>query len=155
MSEQILRFLVAALVSAALAALAAWQVQDWRYGAQIFEIRYRQADSNAKAYGRALAVGADRQRKKDEALNAANQRAQRLALASADLGAAAQRLRDELAAARSRLPDASCEATRAHAATLQRVFGECTAEYRAMAARAAGHASDALMFDQAWPEDPP
>ena len=154
MSTQILRYLAAFIVGGILAGLATWKVQGWHYGEQIFQIRFNQADSNAKAYSRAMAVGDERQRKKDKALHEANQRAQRLALASADLRTAADRLQHDLDAARSRLPQATCEATRAHAATLQRVFGECTAEYRAMAERAAGHASDALMFDQAWPEDP-
>lgn len=152
MSAQILRYLAVALIAAAGAFWAAWQAQDWRYGAQIFEIRFNQADAQAKAFGRAMAIGNARQLKKDKALNDANQRAQRLALASADLRTAADRLQHDLDAARAGLPAASCEATRAHAATLQRVFGECAREYRSMAERAAGHASDALMFEQAWPD---
>lgn len=152
MSAQILRYLAAFIAGGILAGLAVWQVQDWHYGEQIFEIRYHQADDQAKAYGRAMAKSNAQQLKKDKALYEANQRAQRLALASADLRTAADSLQRDLDATRARLSTAACEAVRARAATLDRVFGECKARYGAMAERAAGHASDALMFDQAWPD---
>lgn len=155
MSAQILRTLAFALIAAAAAFWAAWQAQDWRYGEQIFEIRYHQADAEAKAAGRALQRTATLQRKKDEALDAANKRAQRLALESAGLRTVADRLQRDLDAASAQLSSAPCQAVRDYATTLTRVFGQCKDRYRALGERAAGHASDALMFDQAWPEEPP
>lgn len=146
-----MNYLISALVGALLAFAAAWQVQDWRYGEQIFQIRYDEQKATSAAYGRALAKTAEFQRKKDEALNAANQRAQRQASAAASARADAVSLRDQLAAARADLSHASLDAARRYAAALSTVFAECTGALAEMAGAADGHASDSLMYQQAWP----
>ena len=67
-------------------------------------------------------------------------------------GAAAGQLRDELAAARGRLPTAPAEACRATAGAALELLGACAEEYRAVAAAADGHASDARTLSDAWPD---
>ena len=64
-------------------------------------------------------------------------------------------LRDELAASRSQLPDASCTSVRQYAATLSSVFGECAAETGGLAEKAGGHAIDTLKLQEAWPTNDP
>jgi hypothetical protein len=90
-----------------------------------------------------------------EAVNAAKKREQDLRR-DAD-GARGERdgLRDELAASRGELSRASCEAVRNRAAALTDVFDQCVGRYQGLAEKAGRHASDALMFSQAWPADQP
>ena len=61
-------------------------------------------------------------------------------------------LRDELAASRLQLPDASCTAVRDHAATLNTVLGRCTDRLERMAEAASGHATDSLKLQESWPK---
>ena len=143
--------LAAAILSAALAATGAWQVQAWRYGGQITRIELAQHDRAERAIRAALARATDLQHQKDEALNEATKRAQRNAVAAAAARTESDGLRDELAAARERLPDAACPTVRDYAATVGAVFGQCAAVFEDLARAADGHASDALMLEQAWP----
>ena len=86
-----------------------------------------------------------------EATNAARKR-EILARAAADAAAgAAGRLRDDLADLQRRLPSASLDACREHAATIGAVFNACVAEYGSVARDADAHASDAMTLEQAWP----
>ncbi|MES1979716.1 MAG: hypothetical protein V4451_16880 [Pseudomonadota bacterium] len=89
---------------------------------------------------------------KDDALNDANDRAQVNDAAGDLLANRVVSLRDELATERAKLPSSSLASCRAHAATLNAIFGECTASSRGLAKEAAGHASDSLMYQEAWPK---
>ena len=144
-----------ALGAGLLAAAGAWQVQEWRWSGDYKALQLDHAESTNRALRVAAQQGADLQRKKDDALNEAAARARDLANTGAALRTERERLLLDLAAARAGIDAAPIEALRAHAATLNRVFGECTREYSALAERAGGHASDALMFERAWPELPP
>lgn len=90
---------------------------------------------------------------KDDALKNANDRAQINDAAGDLLAADLVSVRDELAAERAKLPSASLASCRAHAATLNVIFGECAAASGGLAKEAAGHASDSLMFQEAWPKN--
>ena len=61
-------------------------------------------------------------------------------------------LRDQLAAATSRLPSATCDASREYATTINELFGQCAQAYQGMAEQADRHANDALMLQEAWPK---
>lgn len=143
--------LAAAILSAGLAATGAWQVQAWRYAGKISAIEIAQHDRAEKAIHTAMRRTAELQTKKDEALNEATKRAQRNAAAAAATRSERDSLRDELAAARERLPSAACPAVRDYAAAVNTVFGQCAAAFEDLAGKADGHASDALMLEQAWP----
>lgn len=109
----------------------------------------RQSDDIARAAREAK----DREtaEQQEKARHAQVQREQGLRAAADRLRAERDSLRDELADARQQLPTASCSSVREHAATLNAVFGACTAAFEGMAGAAAGHASDSLMYQQAWP----
>lgn len=141
----------AGLIGAAIAATGAWKVQDWRYTGQIAKIEKAYADAALKAQEAAKAKTKELQRQKDEAINDATKRAQRNAAAATAARADADGLRDQLAAARRELPNTSCAAARNYAATLSDVFGNCTRVLERISAEADGHASDSLMYQQAWP----
>lgn len=143
--------LAAAILSAALAATGAWQVQAWRYGGQIARIELAQHDRAEQAIRTAMARTTELQHQKDEALNEATKRTQRNAAAAAAARSERDSLRDELAAERERLPGAACPAVRNYAAAVNTVFSQCAAALEDLARAADGHASDALMLEQAWP----
>lgn len=65
----------------------------------------------------------------------------------------ADSLRDQLAAARSQLSTASRTSLAEYAATSSQLLAECGTAFTDMAKEASGHASDALMLEQAWPRD--
>jgi len=86
------------------------------------------------------------------ALNAAQKRTQAAQVAATLAADAAGRLRDDIADIQRRLPSASLDACRQHAAALGAVLDSCRAEYEAMGRDAQGHANDTLTLEQAWPK---
>ena len=142
---------------AALAVLAVALVgYGWLKGAEYGERKLdtRIAAENVATIAGLKAAGEKTkafQQKKDEALHAANERAKKAQVAAAAARATVDGLRSDLAAARNDMSSASLASIRKYAATLNAVFGECAAEVERLAGKAQGHASDALMFEQAWP----
>lgn len=78
-------------------------------------------------------------------------RNERLQAAASAAAATAGRLRNTIADLQQRLAGTTAEACHQTAATLATVFGECTEQYRALAAAADGHASDVRTLSDAWP----
>ena len=66
--------------------------------------------------------------------------------------AAGRRLRDDLTALRTRLPNAIPSAVLATADTLAGVLDQCQSDYRALAEVCDGHASDVQTLMEAWPK---
>ena len=143
--------LAAGILGAAVAFGAAWKVQDWRYGEQIATMQKEAAQATANAIKEAMKKTQEDQRRKDDALKEANIRSQKNALAAAAANRTADSLRDQLATARANLPNSTCEAARNYAAALSDVFGSCVKEYRELAEKATGHASDVKTLTEAWP----
>ena len=142
------------LVAGAIAAAAfgtAWTAQGWRYDKQISDIHAKQALALIEAQRQANETTAKLQQQADEAQR---EHARRVADIRSDATRArgvADRLRNDLATARATLPSATCSAARDYAATVNELFGECTATAGRLAEAADGHAADALMLQQAWP----
>jgi len=139
------------LIIAAVIALggfgAAWQLQEWRYGAKESERVEQQLESERLAAKGALR-NADRV---IEAQNKAEVNERGLRVAAAGARATADRLLDA--------KDAAIRAaTDSHAACLERTraFGELLgameAAGRGMAEKADRHASDAETLKNAWPQ---
>ena len=142
----------AALVAAAIAFGAAWKTQDWRYGDRINSIEATYAKAAKEAEKAARAKEQETATKLAKALDEANQRAQKNAALAHELDGDVIRVREQLAAARSGLPQASCETARNYAAALSDVYGSCIQEYRSLAEKADGAISDLKTLEQAWPE---
>jgi len=103
----------------------------------------------------AAAHRADERRQSEQtigALNAAQKRVQVAREAAAAANDAAGRLRDDIADIQRRLPSASLDACRQHAAALGAVLNSCRAEYEALGRDAQGHADDTRTLEDAWPK---
>lgn len=137
---------ILALVLLALALLAF----GWVQGANHEE--GQQAIRDMKAVSVNSEITARWAKGKDDALKNANDRAQINDAAGDLLADELVSLREQLAADRTQLPSVSLASCRAHAATLNTIFGECAADAGRLAKEAAGHASDSLMYQEAWPK---
>ncbi len=62
------------------------------------------------------------------------------------------RLRDDLAASRRELSQATADALRERTAALDDVFQQCGAAVESLAGAADRHSSDSLMYQRAWPK---
>lgn len=144
--------LIAAGAIAAVSFGAAWTYQGARYEREIADQRAEQLALLAEAQANARLETERMAKAKADA-----EQNHQIRLAALSRSAAAARnerdgLRDELAASRVQLPDASCSSVRQHAATLSAVFGECAAEIEGLAGQAQGHAIDSLKLQESWPK---
>ena len=63
-----------------------------------------------------------------------------------------QRCLEAGAATTVQLPSASCASVRDYATTLTGLFDQCAGAYQDMAGQAAGHAADARLMLESWPQ---
>ena len=143
--------LIAAAASLAIGLTTGWVANGWRLNGQIDRMVAEHSQALAQAGQNAMIESARLQGIKDEALNQANQIAQRNAAAAAAARSELSRLRKELAS-RSSLSNATCASTRDYAATLAIIFGECATRIGEMAADADGHAADSRTYQQSFPK---
>lgn len=141
---------IAAAVVAA--GLAGWTTNGWRLNAQIDRMITEHSQALAKANEQALLKYVAMEQKKQEALNEANRLAQRNASAAAVARDNADRLRDQLVTATSRVPTATVASVRNYATTVNSVFAECVREIEGLAKTADGHALDSRTLTGAWPK---
>ena len=151
---QVMRYAAALAVGAALA----WGAQGWRMGAQvqagktaIETLQRAHAEALTRATAGALNATIAWQKVKDDAIDRAQQRAK----AQAHSAAAARRERDSLrntiAAASLRLPDAAPSACTEYGAAVSGLLNQCAAAYQELAAVADGHVSTIRLMQDAWP----
>jgi hypothetical protein len=142
----------AALLSGALAFGAAWQVQAWRYGGQISDLKLEHAEAVASSAKTALKLTEHYRENADAAVKKAEARAAQNKRDADSLRAELDGLRGDLADVPDRIRNASREAVDQYAATATVVFGECAARYSELAISATGHASDVQTLMDAWPK---
>ena len=140
------------LAGLALAAASTWHVQAWRYDAQIADIRAQHSRALADAHQKALDDTIKMQRTKDDAIKAAEQRAKQNAAAAAAARADADSLRTQLDGVPARIARATDSAVREYAHASSVVFAECVRSYQELAGKADGHANDARLMLEAWPQ---
>ena len=142
--------LIALFCAAALVGVKFWELRLIDEGRSL-----ERADNNQKliaAQKESAEKTAAWQKQKDEALHEANERAIQAKADAERLRATNGGLRNELAVARGQLSSASCDSVRNRTAALTDVFEQCASRYSDLAGKADGHASDALMFEKAWPK---
>lgn len=156
--EMISTHVAAALLSAAIAATSTWHVQGWRMGAQVQTdktaletLRREHAESLTRATASALNATIQWQKVKDDAIESAQQRAKTQAANAAAARRDADGLRNTLAAASLRLPDATHAACTEYAAAVGGLLDQCGRAYQELAEQADGHASDVRVMLDAWP----
>ena len=137
----------AALISASIAATGAWQIQEWRFDAK------EKAHAEQKLVEvRQSAAAAIRQL--DNVLLAQNASAARAVRLRSDLDSA----RTELDRLRTALADSAGKDGAAptscpdRAATVSKLFLECSEQLTTLAGKADRHASDLRTLTDAWPK---
>jgi len=153
-------YVYAAVLLATFAAGAGgtYQLQAWRYGDEIAQIkataaqdREKTAQEKTAALQSALAETVRLQGVKDEAIHQAELKALSNAAALQQSRAESVRLRDELASARSQLSGSTCDSVRAYANAASVVLDQCSRAYQDLAGKADGHAAAVELMIAAWP----
>lgn len=122
------------------------------YERVLYKERHITAVEREKASEEARVQEANWRRKTEEAVALANDKARALAASALSNRRMVDGLRWEISNA-NRLAEGSESAARQYAATLGKLFGECSESYREMAERAEGHAIDAERLRAAWPQE--
>lgn len=145
-------------IALTLGAVLAWGAQSWRMGVQVQagktaveSLQREHAESLTRATGAALNATLKWQKVKDDAIDRAQQRAKAQAH-SADIARRERdSLRNTIAAASLRLPDATPSACTEYGAAVSGLLGQCSAAYQELAAVADGHVSTIRLMQEAWP----
>ena len=147
---------VAAFIGAvALGFMAAWQLQGLRLDALDVEFAKYRLDVErqaSEARQAAFKQQAAWLQEKEDALNAAKLREEKLRRDAAAAQSAARGLRDDLAALRERVSADSVEACQRYVGSLSDVLGECGERYSAVAGIADQCVSDVQTLTEAWPK---
>ena len=134
-----------------LAFAAGWLVNGWRADAAMSLLKQEHSEQVARNSAASLLTYSRMEKTKDEAIQQAQARAVTLQADAGRATAAADGLRKQLATANLRIAAASRAAVDEYAAAAGELLNSCTAEYRAVAAAADGHAADAGLISEAWP----
>lgn len=146
--------IAAAAIAGVLAFGAAWQVQAWRYGGQIADLKLEYAEAVASSAKSALKLTEHYRENADAAVKKAEARAAQNKRDADALRTELDGLRGDIANVPDRIRSASREAVDQYAATVTGVFERCVRRYSELAARADGHASDVQTLSDAWPPAP-
>jgi hypothetical protein len=134
----------------AVGLLTGWTANGWRLNAKIDEMVLEHNQAVLVATQKAAEQTNKMQREKDDALRKAAEQVQRNVAAAAAARDERDRLRDDLAASRVSMSDATHASLVEYATTLSGLFEQCTREYLVMAEKADGHATDAQGLFTAW-----
>lgn len=140
-----------AILGGAIAAAGAWQVQDWRLGGQIYELKAKHATSLAQTKAASIKVERDITTTYQGALNASIAREALLRTELDHLYRVSDGLREQSAEAGRRLAAAPPAAVLEYATALGAIHDDCRSAYADLAAKATGHAGDVRTFREAWP----
>lgn len=142
-----IRLLIAAAVVCSIC-VAGWYGYEKGYQAReaLAQSQILQAEKQARSQEKEMYL------RLQEAQSHALQRQKKLEGDVARATAMAHSLREQLTAQQEQLASASCSSVRDYASTLNELFGECTAAYQDVAAKADHHASDTVMLLEAWPQ---
>ncbi len=142
---------IAAAVGAAFIFGAGWAANGWRLGQDIAQIKLAHTQELAARDLGTFAVAQAITTNYQGALNASIQEQTRLAGAAAVAQRNAGRLREQLSEADKRIATASAAAVRNYATTANQLLEQCSNRYTELAAKADGHALDAIACRAAWP----
>lgn len=143
--------MAAGLVAAAMGATAAWNVQSWRYDAQIADLKAAHVQAHNLAAEEATRIFRANTENYQGALNDARIReaALRRDLAAAD--SESDGLRAQLSDAARRIASAPSSAVAEYATTVGELLTDCSRSYQELGGAADGHAADVRTLRDAWP----
>ena len=153
--SQIYALILSAAVSLAIGFGGGWATNGWRLGAEISQLQAQQAINLSNGLKTALDQTIKFQKAKDEALKKAESRAAANAASASAARTESDRLRLQLDAASTNIPQATHDSLVRYTTTLSAVFGECQNSIRELAEKATGHASDSLTLQMSFPKDTP
>jgi hypothetical protein len=134
-------------ITALVAVGMAWA---WTKGAEHEE--QKNAVSLIKQQAVSIEQAATWQRRKDDALRNAQERATKNEAAASSARTESERLRIQLASIKRDVPTIARDAVNGYAAALADVFGECSSEYQALADETGRIASDRQTLIEARPK---
>ena len=144
----------AGIAGAVLAGLLSWNVQAWRYDAQIEGIEAQHSEAIAASSKSALRLTEIYRENADAALRKAESRAAQNKRDTDGLRGELDGLRGDLATVPDRILGATRDAVDQYAATASVVFDQCVRRYSEVAGAAQGHAADVETLRDAWPSKP-
>jgi hypothetical protein len=140
------------LAAVAVAAFAAgFTTNGWRLNSKIDNMVAEHSMAVMVATEKAAQETTRLQKEKDDAIAKAQLQIQANAAAAAAARRERDGLRDDLAASRVAIANASIGSLRDHASALTTVFEQCAGQLEEMARIADGHATDTVMLLDAWP----
>ena len=145
-------FAAVGIVAGALGFAGGWQTQGWRMGEQISKIKSDQLEAVNDAVREARATESRRFTNVQEAVNAAQTRAQTARRDADRARSELDRLRDTTRATRGGVPGESAAACAVRADAGGELLAQCAAAYSDLAAVADRHASDARTLIESWPK---
>ena len=143
---------IAGIAGAVLASITAWQVQAWRYDAQIASIQAQHAAATAKAQSDARATEKALSDKLQEAQNNATKRENKLRNDAAAARRTADGLRDTIYSIRADLPSYSQSSAAKTADTAAELLQQCADAFTGLAEETDRIASDRQTLIDAWPK---
>jgi len=146
-------YITAAVAVAAFA--AGFTTNGWRLNSKIDNMVAEHSMAVMVATEKAAQETARLQKEKDDAIAKAQEQIKINAAAAAAARRERDGLRDDLAASRVAIANASIGSLRQHAAALTTVFEQCAGQLEEMARVADGHATDTVMLLNAWPRSEP
>lgn len=144
-------YVATGLIALAVGFGGAWQVQAWRYDAQIAGIKAQHAEAIAASAKSALRLTEHYRENADAALRKAEARSAQNKRDADRLRGELDGLRGDLAEVPGRIRTASREAVDQYATTASVVFDQCSRRYSEMAENAQGHAATVQLLMESWP----
>lgn len=147
--------IAAAAIAGVLAFGAGWQVQAWRYGEQISDLKLEHTEAVASSAKTALKFTEHYRENADVAIKKAEARAAQNKRDADSLRGELDGLRGDLSEVPDRIRSATREAVDQYATAATVVFDQCARRYSYVAQAATGHASDVETLRDAWPKPLP
>lgn len=144
-------FAAVGIVAGALGFAGGWQTQGWRLGEQIAALKNQQAETVNTATREARATESRRFTNVQEAVNAAQTRAQTARRDADRARTELDRLRDATRATRGGVPGESASACTQRADTAADLLSQCAGAYLNLAGEADRLNADRLMLLESWP----
>ena len=142
-------YVLAAVAVAAF--VSGFTTNGWRLNSKIDNMVAEHSMAVMVATEKAAQETTRLQKEKDDAIAKAQLQIQANAAAAAAARRERDGLRDDLAASRVAIANASIGSLREHASALTTVFEQCAGQLEEMARIADGHATDTVMLLDAWP----
>ena len=144
-------YLATGTIAGALSFGAGWQIQSWKYGEKIEDMKLATSNEVIEALRRNKVLTETITAKYQEALNESRAREVILRHNVAVAVRESDGLREQASEAARRIAEAPPASIAEYATTVSGLFADCSRDYQEMAGKASGHATDVRTLVEAWP----